>query len=305
MNRFTDEPVPARRPTGRTNGRDIMRKHIMGALALAATAALTFSACSSGVAGNEADSSDTADGGGTIRIGIKFDQPGLGFQDGAEFTGFDVDVARYIAEKLGYSEDQIQFVESPSAQRESMLQTGQVDMILATYSITDARKEVVDFAGPYFVAGQDLLVSADNTDITGPESLEGKNLCSVTGSTSAQKIKDQYPGVNLLERPGYAECATALVAGQVDAVTTDDIILAGLAATDANKGKLKVVGAPFSTERYGVGLPKGSDQCEAINTAIGEMIEDGTWADLITKNTEGTGYTANAAENPPEQDPCS
>ncbi len=286
-----------------------MRKHTIGALALAATAALTFSACSSGSVGNEAGSSDTAntaDGGGkTIRIGIKYDQPGLGFQDGANFTGFDVDVARYVAGKLGYTEDQIQFVESPSAQRESMLQTGQVDMIFATYSITDARKEVVDFAGPYFVAGQDLLVSADNTDITGPESLEGKNLCSVTGSTSAQKIKDQYPGVNLLERPGYAECATALAAGQVDAVTTDDIILAGLAATDANKGKLKVVGAPFSTERYGVGIPQGSDQCEAINTAIGEMIEDGTWEQLIEKNTEGTGYTPNDAENPPAQDACS
>ena len=88
-----------------------------------------------------------------------------------------------------------------------MLQNGDVDMIFATYSITDARKEVIDFAGPYFVAGQDLLVTEDNTDITGPETLEGKNLCSVTGSTSAQKIKDNYAtGVNLLERPGYAEC---------------------------------------------------------------------------------------------------
>lgn len=285
-----------------------MRKHTMGLLALAATAALTISACSSGsVSAGTETSGATSSGGaeGTIKIGVKFDQPGLGFQDGGEHTGFDVDVATYVAEKLGYSADQIEWVESPSAQREQMLQTGQVDMIFATYSITDARKEVIDFAGPYFVAGQDLLVATDNTDITGPDTLEGKNLCSVTGSTSAQKIKDTYAtGVNLLERPGYAECVTALVAGQVDAVTTDDIILAGLAATDANKGKVKVVGAPFSTERYGVGLPKGSDKCEDINAAIGEMISDGTWEELVTKNTEGTGYTANADENPPAQDPC-
>ncbi|QAY70599.1 glutamate ABC transporter substrate-binding protein [Xylanimonas protaetiae] len=286
-----------------------MRKHLTGLLALAATAALTLSACSSGDVGGDG-STDAATGGtgtaeGTIKIGVKFDQPGLGFQDGDKHTGFDVDVATYVAGKLGYGPDQIEWVESPSAQREQMLQTGQVDMIFATYSITDARKEVVSFAGPYFVAGQDLLVAQDNTDITGPETLEGKNLCSVTGSTSAQKIKDQYPGVNLLERPGYAECVTALVAGQVDAVTTDDIILAGLAATDANKGKVKVVGNPFSTERYGVGLPKDSDQCEAINTAIGEMISDGTWQELLDKNTAGTGYTPNEDENPPTQDPCS
>jgi glutamate transport system substrate-binding protein len=288
-----------------------MRKHLTGLVALAATAALTLSACSSGAVGGEGGSTDeettgsTGTAEGTIKIGVKFDQPGLGFQDADKHTGFDVDVATYVAGKLGYGPDQIEWVESPSAQREQMLQTGQVDMIFATYSITDARKEVVDFAGPYFVAGQDLLVSTDNTDITGPESLEGKNLCSVTGSTSAQKIKDTYAtGVNLLERPGYAECVTALVAKQVDAVTTDDIILAGLAATDANKGKVKVVGAPFSTERYGVGLPKGSDRCEAINEAIGEMISDGTWQKLLDKNTAGTGYKPNADENPPAQDPC-
>ena len=178
-------------------------------------------------------------------------------------------------------------------------------MIFATYSITDKRKETVAFAGPYFVAGQDLLVAEDNTDIKGPEDLEGKNLCSVTGSTSAQRIKDEYAaGVQLLEQPGYAECVTALLSGQVDAVTTDDIILAGLAAQPANKGKVKVVGAPFSTERYGVGIPQSSDKCEDINAAITEMIEDGSWEEAITTNTEGTGYTPNASENPPTPDAC-
>lgn len=282
-----------------------MRKHTMGLLAMAAASTLALSACGSAEPGAPTEE-DTAAGGESIRIGIKYDQPGLGLQDEDTFTGFDTDVARYVANELGYTEDQIEFVETISANRETALQNGDVDMIFATYSITDDRKELIDFAGPYFIAGQDLLVAIDNTDIAGPEDLEGKNLCSVTGSTSAQNIKDDYAeGVQLVERGGYAECATALASGAVDAVTTDDIILAGLAATEENAGKFKVVGAPFSEERYGVGLPDGStDLCEQVNTAITQMIDDGTWDELVAANTEGTDYTPNADLNPPTVDAC-
>jgi glutamate transport system substrate-binding protein len=286
-----------------------MRKHTMGLLAMAAASTLALSACG-GAAEVGEPGDDGTDGGGTgggsITIGIKYDQPGLGLQDGAEYTGFDVDVAKYVAGELGYSEDQITFRETPSANRESMLQNGDVDMIFATYSITDERKEVVDFAGPYFVAGQDFLVAADDDSIAGPEDLEGKNLCSVTGSTSAEKIKDNYAeGVELVERPGYSECVSALASGAVDAVTTDDIILAGLAAAQEAPTAFKVVGNPFSEENYGVGLPKGStDRCNEVNAAITEMVEDGTWDQLVTANTEGTGYTANPALNPPEPAAC-
>ena len=271
--------------------------------ALAAATALTLTAC--GGSDDGGGESSGGDGGDSVRIGIKYDQPGLGFKDGEEYTGFDVDVAKYVAKELGYSEDQIEWVESPSANRENMLSNDQVDMIFATYSITDKRKESVAFAGPYFVAGQDLLVSQDNTDIKGPEDLEGKNLCSVTGSTSAQKIKDQYAGtVNLVEQGGYADCVTILGSGGVDAVTTDDIILAGLAATDANSGKFKVVGNPFTEEKYGVGLPKDSDKCQAINDAITKMVEDGAWEEAVTKNTEGADYKYNEDLNPPTPDAC-
>ena len=279
------------------------------ALALTAAVALTLSGCSGGGdddAGTTSDASQTSGGAeGTLRIGIKFDQPGLGFKDGDEYTGFDVDVAKYVAGQLGYGEDQIEWVQAPSAQRETLLQTGQVDMIFATYSINDKRKEVVSFAGPYFVAGQDLLVAADDDSITGPEDLEGKNLCSVTGSTSAQRIKDEYAtGTNLLEQPGYAECVTALTAGQVDAVTTDDIILAGLAAVPANEGKVKVVGNPFSEENYGVGLPLDSDKCQAVTDAITAMIDDGTWQKLLDKNVGASGYEPNDELNPPTPAAC-
>ncbi len=128
-----------------------------------------------------------------------------------------MDVAKYVAKELGHKEGDITFVQAPSAQRETLIKTGQVDMVVATYSITDKRKAEVSFAGPYFIAGQDLLVRADETAITGPETLAGKKLCSVKGSTSAQKVKDKYPGVQLQEFGTYSECVAALVSKGVDA----------------------------------------------------------------------------------------
>ncbi|MHA7275104.1 glutamate ABC transporter substrate-binding protein [Arthrobacter sp. Hz1] len=279
-----------------------MRKTRYAAAAMAAVAALALSACGGGD-----DSGDTASeaGSDTIRIGIKFDQPGLGFDEGGEYSGFDVDVAKYVAAELGYEEDQIEWTEAPSANRENLLSTEEVDMIFATYSITDERKETVDFAGPYFVAGQDLLVRADDDEITGPETLAGKNLCSVAGSTSAARINEEFGAdANLVEQPSYAECVSLMGGGQIDAVTTDDIILAGLASQEANAGQFKVVGNPFSEENYGVGLTKGSDLCEDINAAIVKMIDDGSWEAAITANTEGADYTFNAELNPPEPAAC-
>ncbi|NJC23023.1 glutamate transport system substrate-binding protein [Arthrobacter pigmenti] len=281
-----------------------MRTTRYAAAAMAAAAALTLSACGGGgESGGEGGGEGGGEAGGeTVRIGIKFDQPGLGFDEGGSYTGFDVDVAKYVAGELGYTEDQIEWVESPSANRENMLANEQVDMIFATYSITDTRKETVDFAGPYFIAGQDLLVPADS-DISGPEDLEGKNLCSVTGSTSATKIKEEYPGVNLVEQPGYAECVSVMASGAIDAVTTDDIILAGLAA-NAESGDFKVVGNTFSEERYGVGLTKGSELCSDINAAIEKMIEEGAWEEALQNNLEGVDYEPNAELNPPTPDDC-
>ena len=271
-------------------------------LALGVGAGLIVSLAACGGGGGAAGGS--AGGGGKVVIGVKFDQPGLGLKEGDNNTGFDVEVARYVAKDLGYTE--VEFKESPSAQRETLLQSDQVKMIFATYSITDDRKQKVSFAGPYFIAGQDLLVKSDNTDITGPDSLNGKKLCSVTGSTSAKKIKDNYAsGVQLQEYDTYSKCVEALNSGAIDAVTTDNVILAGFAAQPQYQGKLKVVGKPFSEERYGVGIKKGdTDLCGKINAALEKMVSDGSWAKALEDTVGKSGFKPDS-KNPPKPDACS
>jgi glutamate transport system substrate-binding protein len=255
--------------------------------------ALALTACGGGEPAGPVSLVDKAKADKKLTVGIKFDQPGLGLKkpDGT-YAGFDVDVATYVAKELGVDASAITFKEAQSAERENLIARGEVDYIVATYSITDTRKEKVNFAGPYFVAHQDLLVGADNTDITGPESLTAnKRLCSVKGSTPAQKVKDQYAKeVQLQEFGKYSDCITALLNGSVDAVTTDDVILAGYAAQ--NPGKLKVVGKGFSDENYGIGLRKDDTAgTSALNAAISKMIADGSWARSLEANVGPSGYT--------------
>lgn len=271
-----------------------LSKRVIGALALAAALPLAATACGGG-GGGSAD-------GDSIVIGTKFDQPGLGMRnpDGT-MSGFDVDVATFVAGELGYSPDQIEWKEAPSAQRETLIQNDQVKFIAATYSITDARKEKVDFAGPYLVTGQSLLVRSDSNDINGPADLENnKILCSVSGSTPAQKIKDEFPGVQLQQYDTYSACIEALKNGAVDAVTTDETILAGYAAQDP--GAFKVVGEQFSEERYGIGLKKGDTElCNQITDAIKKMEADGQWTAAWDENMGPAGLPA---PTPPTPDAC-
>jgi glutamate transport system substrate-binding protein len=267
-----------------------LKVRVAAAVALAIALPLSATACGGGDGG----------GGDTIVIGTKFDQPGLGLKnpDGT-MSGFDVDVAKYVAKELGYNEDKIEWKESPSGQRETLIQNDQVKFIAATYSITDARKEKVDFAGPYLITGQSLLVRADNTDITGAESLQNnKKLCSVSGSTPAQRIKDKYPGVQLQQYDTYSACVEALKNGAIDAVTTDEVILAGYAAQ--SPGAFKVVGGTFSEEKYGIGLKKGDTELQTkINDAITKMEQDGAWKAAWDKNLGPAGI---AAPPPPPLD---
>ncbi|MEH3141249.1 MAG: glutamate ABC transporter substrate-binding protein [Mycobacterium kyogaense] len=259
--------------------------------ALALAVALPFAATACGGGGT---SGGGGGGGDTIVIGTKFDQPGLGMKnpDGT-MSGFDVDVATYVAGELGYAPDKIEWKESPSSQRENLIQNGQVSFIAATYSITDARKEKVSFAGPYLITGQSLLVRADNNDITDKASLEGKILCSVSGSTPAQKIKDEYPKVQLQQFDTYSACIESIKNGAVDAVTTDEVILAGYAAQ--SPGTFKIVGEPFSEERYGIGLKKDDTELQTkINDALKKMEDSGAWKAAFDKNLGPAGITAPA-----------
>jgi glutamate transport system substrate-binding protein len=275
--------------------------------AIAAAAAAGLAACGSGSSGGSGGAAASPGAGGgapaaeAVKVGIKFDQPGLGLKQGSEYTGMDVDVANYIAKELNFKPE---FVEAISSQRETLISTGQVKYIVGTYSITDERKQKVSFAGPYFIAGQDLLVRADDTSITGPETLTGKKLCSVKGSTPAANIQKKYPGVQLQEYGTYTLCVDALKAKNVDALTTDNTILAGYAAQEANKGKLKVVGKTFSTEKYGVGLKKGDTAfCTKVTDALKKFVSSGEWQKSVDKNLGPAGFKPGEG-NPPTPDAC-
>ncbi|MBV2357770.1 glutamate ABC transporter substrate-binding protein [Streptomyces sp. J2-1] len=253
----------------------------------AAVLALAVSATACG------GSSDSGKGGGDkIKIGVKFDQPGLGLKkpDGS-MSGFDVDVATYVAKELGYKPDQIQWVETKSADRENALARGDVKFIAASYSITDERKQKVDFAGPYLLAHQDLLVKKD-ANITQGADLNGKKLCSVTGSTSAQNVqKTIAPKANLKENSAYSECIAGLQNGAVDAVTTDDSILAGFAAQDKYQGQFKLAGLKLSNENYGIGVKKGdSATVDKINKALEKMVSDKSWDKAVETNFGPANY---------------
>ncbi len=256
------------------------------AVALALTVSVT--ACSSNK--DDSGSGDSK----KITVGIKFDQPGLGLKkpDGS-FAGFDVDVATYVAKQLGYSAKDIEWKETPSADRENALSRGDVDFIVASYSITPEREQKVSFAGPYLLAHQDLLVRTD-AKITQATDLNGKKLCSVTGSTSAQNVKsDIAPKAQLREYGTYSECLDGLVGGAVDALTTDDSILAGYASQDQYQGKVKLAGLKLSNENYGIGVKKGDDKLKGqINDAIKKMESDGSWATAV-KNNFGPAHYKN------------
>ena len=218
---------------------------------------------------------------GKVVVGIKFDQPlfGLRSATSGNFEGFDVEVAKLIAQGIFGKDgaDKISFKETPSKIREDSITGGDVDIVIATYTINDERKKVVDFAGPYFQAGQRIMVKSDNSDVKGVKDLNGKKVCSVTGSTSIDNIKAEAPKADISNPfDTYSKCAEELKNARVDAVTTDDSILYGLVSQ--NKGELKVVGDSFTEEPYGIGLKKGDDAFRTfLNDRIGAIEKSGEW----------------------------
>jgi glutamate transport system substrate-binding protein len=287
-------------------------KRTMAALA-GGVLALSLAACGDDDDGGSADVADnpTFEAGtkmadlsdaGTVKIGVKYDQPGIGFLEPGsdEPSGFDVEVAKIMAGALGIDEGDIEWTETVSANREPFLQDGTVDLVLASYSITPERRAVVGQAGPYYVTGQQLLVREEDKDsITTPEDAKGKKVCSVTGSTSLERMEDEY-GAEPVPFDTYSECVDQLLNGTVDAVTTDGAILLGYEAE--NPDELQVVGEPFSEERYGVGYSKDSpEMCQFIVDTLQEAYDDGTWADAFESTL---GESGAETPEPPTMDDC-
>jgi glutamate transport system substrate-binding protein len=215
---------------------------------------------------------------GHFVVGAKEDQPFLGEKDPAtgDYTGFDIEIARMMSASLGLDPGRIRFRTIASANRETALQNGQIDFYVGTYTINDNRKKLVGFAGPYYMAGQGLLVRKDEKDIKGPGDLAGKRVCSASGSTPYQRIRDEYSEATLVAYDSYSVCVDNLLTYQVDAVTTDDAILIGYAAKVPEE--LKVVGRPFSEEPYGIGVPREDNALrEALNDALEERQKNGDW----------------------------
>jgi glutamate transport system substrate-binding protein len=243
---------------------------------------------------------------GKITVGTKFDQPLFGLKNpvSSQLEGFDVEIAKLIAVGIfgGDKESagkKIDFVETVSKNREPFIQEGKVDYVVATYTINDTRKQVVDFAGPYYVAGQDIMVKKDNTTIKSVTDLNGKKVCSVAGSTSIKNIAEKAPQADLSTSfDKYSLCAEALTDGRVDAVSTDNIILLGLIKDSG--GAFKLVKNTFTTEPYGIGLKKGDDPFRKfINDRLEAIYKSGEWKKAFDATVGTAGETA---PTPPKVD---
>lgn len=280
--RRAKRPHPARHPArrGRRGGRPLS---VRVALTLTALTPMALTGC--GVANG---TSGSVSGRDTLVIGVSDDKPGLSSRgDGGAYQGFDIDVARDIARRLGARKVVLKPI--ASARRESALGGGEVDLIVASYSITQERKTKVTFAGPYYVAHQDILVRAGDTTVRGARDLSGRRLCQVSGSVSWSRVtKGLQVPARLVGAPSYGACLNDLTSGTVDAISTDDLILAGFAAQ--RRGQVRFVNSPFSDEKYGVGLPPGDIRgCEDVNQAITRMYQDGTAAALLNRWFGSTG----------------
>jgi glutamate transport system substrate-binding protein len=232
----------------------------------------------------------------TLVVGVRPDLPAVGLRDAnGDFAGLDVDVARYVVGKLGAD---VEFVSALAADREPLLLSGRADLIFATYSITPERKTRVAFAGPYLLSYQDILVPSDERDIRTVRDLAGRSFCAVRGSNAPDRvIKERGVAATVVTAADYGECMTKLRDGTVDAIATNDVILAGLAARAG--GGLRLLNTRYSSERTGVGMRKGDVAgCEAVNRAITAMYQDGTARRLMDKWFGGSGLDLSGVDVP-------
>ncbi len=252
--------------------------------------------------GEDAEGVQELADGGTIRVGIKYDQPLFGVNTPDGVGGFDPEIAKLMVEGIfddGEPASHIEWVETVSANREPFLEGDEVDMVIATYTMNDERDEVVDFAGPYYFTGQQMLVPEGNP--MGIETIEDANSpdvsgCSATGSTSIQQFRETAPEAEVLELDTYSQCAQAMVDGRTDLVTTDGAILFGLRSQFEGT---EVVGETFSDEPYGIGVSEGADDLRLyLNSRICQIQNNGEWVEAWEATV---GEFAETPDPPPFQ----
>ena len=193
--------------------------------------------------------------------------------------GFDAGLYQLLTRYILGDESKYELTQVTSDTRESVLQNGQVDIVFATYSITDKRKEVISFAGPYYTSQQGILVAASNTDINGTDDLAGKNVGAQSGSTGPSIIEQVAPDASIQEFSTNEEARAALEQGRIDAYVVDVTLELGLMAS--NPGKYRLAGNTFGPiDSYGIGLPKDSDGVAFVNAFLKKVEDDGVWADL-------------------------
>jgi glutamate transport system substrate-binding protein len=216
---------------------------------------------------------------GEITIGVKFDVPPFGFKDtSGEVQGFDIDLAKAIADELGAKP---KYIEALSDNRIAFLKDGTADLILSTMTITAERDQEIDFSEPYFIAKGRILVKKSDSSIKGVADLAGKNVCTALGSTYEETLKKQAPKAKLRLVDSYSECLELIQNGGVDAVSTDDVILTGMIRQDDS---LKLVGDDLTTEPYGAGIKQGDKAFKAfVDSVIATYKEDGSWATAYQK----------------------
>ena len=193
--------------------------------------------------------------------------------------GFDAGLYQLLARYILGDESKFELTQVDSSTRESVLQSDQVDAVFATYSITPARQEVISFAGPYYTSRQAVLVKSGNTEITGIDSLAGKNVATQAGSTGPEMLAEYAPDAVVQEFDNDIEARTALEQGRVDAYVTDYTLM--LNAIVKSPGTYEIAGDVFGPEdNYGIGLPLDSDGVAFVNDFLKKIEEDGTWEKL-------------------------
>jgi len=220
---------------------------------------------------------------GQLVVGVKYDTPPFGSLNPVnnQVEGFDPDLARELARALFGDETKVRLDEAVSRNRVPFLQEDKADVILSTMTITDERRQEIDFSEPYYIAGQSILVRK-GSPIQSVDDLNGRTVASAQGSTSERNVRERAPGANLLLFPAYAESLAALKDNRADAVSTDDTILMGMILKDPD---LQMVGGLFTEEPYGAGIKKGRPEFLAfVNRVFDDAKASGRWTELYKKH---------------------